>query len=342
MTSLRRARTKSAELGLDLGSTHTRLVLRGRGEPYEVASTIALQASDAGRQVAAVGAEAKRMAGRASGQLRIVQPVRGGVIADYEATGHLLKHLLDQVPPHRPWGPAMVIAVPFDATEAERRALQESTRAAGVREAYLLDATLAAALGAQLPVLEARGSMVVSVGGGLSEVAVLSLGAAVVRRTTKVAGEDLDRRIGQWLRRHHQIMVGEPTAERIKLDVGAAQRGGPAQAVRIRGRDLGTGAPKTVDVSTDDVATAVEGAVTHLRDLVLEVLAATPPELCADILASGVILTGGASQLRGLDRVLSEATGLPVLRSELAGRSVARGLSMVVDQPELLHRLLST
>jgi rod shape-determining protein MreB len=337
---LGRAPPKTTDVALDLGSTHVRLVVKGRPEPFEVATAVAIQSSDAGRQATAFGAEARRMQGRTAGNVKIVQPVRGGVIDDYEATGHLLRHLLAEAPARRPWGPSALIAVPFEASEAERRALQECARSAGIREVHLIDAALATALGAQLPLLSPVGSMVVSVGGGRAEVAVHSLGGVVVRRTSRVAGDELDRRISQWLRRTQHLMIGEPTAERIKIDVGAASRDAAPRQIRVRGRDLSSGAAKAVDVSSDDVASAVEAGITHLRDLVLEVLAATPPELCADILASGVILAGGASQLRGLETVLSEATGLPFLRSELGGRCVARGLGAVLDAPELFTRLV--
>ncbi len=287
------------------------------------------------------GAEARRLLGRTAADTKVVQPVRGGAISDYEASEHLLGHVLAGVGGRALLRPRVIIAVPTEASEVEKRALQESARAAGAREVVLVSSAISAALGAQLPVFDPVGSMVVNVGGGRTEVAVLSLGGLVSHEAIRLGGEALDGLLVQWLRRQHNLMVGEPTAERIKLEIGAAMQPSRLQMMRVRGRDLSTGAPSTLDLHGGHVAEAISEGVIAIRDTVLSVLANTPPELSADIHGSGVLLVGAAGQLPDLDTVLGEATGLPFLLADAPGQAIARGLSEMLADPELYERAVT-
>jgi rod shape-determining protein MreB len=319
-------------IALDLGSVSTRVVAAERGLVADLPSVVALQDGNDGRRAVAVGGKAHELLGRGVPGLRVVQPIRGGLIEDYEASEHLLRHALEQ---GGGAAPRILVAVPFDATETERRALQSAARAAGAAEVEVVAAPLAAAIGAQLHVREPVGAMVVLVGGGRTEIAVVSLGGIVVRRSLRVAGEAMDAHLVAWLRRRHHVMVGAPTAERVKLDVGAARPTERPTQTRIRGRDLSTGAPVVLDVSSNDVADAVREPVERIRDAVLDALRETPPELCADVLASGVILVGGGARLAGLDLVLRDATGLPILHAEHPEHAVAHGLARLLDDAGL-------
>jgi rod shape-determining protein MreB len=333
----------AADLGVDLGTANTRIVARGRGIVLDVPSAVATAARAKGREVVAVGDDAKKMIGRTPEGVRVVRPVRGGLVADFEATEQLLRALLKQVGGSGLRKPRLLVCVPSGTAEAERRAVQESARAAGAGAVLLVPAPLAAALGADLPVNDPVGSMIVDVGGGRTHVAVLSLGGMVVRRSLQVAGDDLDEALMAWLRNTHSLLVGERTAETLKVRVGSLT---PAQhtelRMRIRGRDTATGRPRELDVSAADVATAVAGTIAQVRGVVLEALRETPPELSADIVDRGVLMCGGTSHLRGLDAVLREDTGLAVLQAEHPAHCVIRGAERLLDDAEFLERVASS
>lgn len=330
----------AADLGVDLGTANTRIVARGRGIVLDVPTVIATAARAKGREVVAVGDDAKKMIGRTPEGTRVVRPVRGGLVADFESTEQLLRALLKQAGSSGLRKPRLLVCVPSGTTEAERRAVQESARAAGAGQVLLVAAPLAAAIGADLPVSDPVGSMIVDVGGGRTHVAVLSLGGMVVLRSLQVAGDDLDDAIMSWLKTTHGLLVGERTAETLKVRVGSVTPDMHAELrMRIRGRDLATGRPREVDVSAHDVALAIADPIARVRGVVLEALRETPPELSADIVERGVLLCGGTSHLRGLDVRLREDTGLPVLQAEHATHCVARGAEALLDDAEFLERV---
>lgn len=330
------------DVAVDLGSTLTRVVTRDAPEVAEIHSVLVLQEDQEGRRATGFGEQARQLLGRTSTGTRVVQPIRGGGVEDFPAAELLLAHALGLVGARGRARPRLLLPVRTDATEVERRALQELGRAAGAREVRLVPAPLAAALGAQLPVTGPTGSMIVDLGGGRTDVAVISLGGLVIRRSIKVAGEALDARIAQWLRRQHQLVVPPSTAERVKIEVGSARPPDHIVQIRIRGRDLSTGNPKVLDLHGGHVAEAVAEPVERIRATVLEVLRELPPELSADILASGAMLVGGTSHLRLLDRVLGEATGLAFLHADRPASCTALGLQRLLAEPELLDLVTAT
>ena len=336
-----KAGAPAADLAVDLGTTYTRIVDKNGQILIEAPTAVATQTGSRGRQVVAVGAEAKKMIGRTPSGIEVVRPVRGGVVADFEATEHLLRHLLKEVGSRSLRRPRLLVCVPSSTSEVERRAVQESARAAGSREVYLIATAMAGAVGAELPVGEPVGSMIVDSGGGRTEVAILSLGGLVVRRSLEVAGDDLDDNITDWLRRTHNLLIGERTAQNLKHHVGGAARDEEHQHMRIRGRDLTGGAPREVEVTTANIAEAISDSVDRIRSVVRDALQETSPELSADIIDRGMMLCGGTSHLRGLDRVLREDTGLPVLQPEDPSRCVAKGAGTVLSDPALFERVVA-
>jgi rod shape-determining protein MreB len=329
-----------ADLAIDLGTSSVRIVLRGRGVVLEAPTAVASHAGPRGREVVAVGEDAKKMLGRTPAGTEVIRPVRGGVVADFEATEQLLRELLRRAGTRTLLKPRILVCIPSTHTEVERRAVQESTRAAGGRDILLVSTSMAAALGADLPVDRPVGSMVVDVGGGRTEAAVISLGGTVVCRSAPVAGEAMDEAIGAWLKRRHGLLIGERTAEGIKLRTGCATALAPPLYTRIRGRDLTEGAPREIDLTSDDVREAIAEPVSRIRDVVLAVLGAAPAELAADIVDRGIILCGGGSRLRGLDRVLGEATGLPVLQADTPHHCVAVGAGRLLEDEALFARVV--
>jgi rod shape-determining protein MreB and related proteins len=325
----------AADLGVDLGTASTRVVARGRGVVLDVPSVVATAPRARGREVVAIGEEARKMIGRVPEGTKVSRPVRGGVVADFEATEQLVRALLKQAGGSGLRKPRLLVAIPSGTTEVERRAVQDSAHAAGAGQVWLVPAPLAAAIGADLPVQDAVGSMIVDVGAGRTHVAVVSLGGLVVCRSQQVAGDHLDDAIALWLRTEHALVVGERTAETLKIRVGSVT---PEihhdLQMRVRGRDLPTGRPRELDVASHDVASAIGGAIERVRELVLEALQETPPELAADIVDRGVLLCGGTSHLRGLDARLRDDTGLPVLQAEQPTGCVARGLARMLDEDE--------
>lgn len=328
----------TADLAVDLGTSNTRLALRGRGVVVDQPSVVATHSGPRGREVVAVGEEARRMLGRTPAGTHVVRPVREGVVADFEATEQLLSALLKRVPGRTLLRPRLVVCVPSSTTEVERRAVTDSARAAGGRDVQLVATSLAAAIGAGLPVSEAIGNLIIDVGGGRVEVAVTSLGGLVVRRSVPVAGCAMDEAVRRWLREQRGLQVGERTAEQLKTRIGSAIPLDDPPTMRIRGRDLESGSPRELDVSANDLVSALRPVVNRIRDVVLEALRETPPELAADIVERGALVVGQAARLYGLTDLLRDATGLPVLLGDHPDRAVALGAARMLEDPVLLAR----
>ncbi len=335
-----RERRPAADLAVDLGTSNTRLGLRGRGIVVEQPSYVAIQAGARGGEVVAVGQEARRMLGRTPARTSVVRPVRDGVVADFESTEQLLGHLLRRVPSTGLLRPRLLVCVPSSTTEVERRAVTESARAAGGREVHLVATALAAAIGAGLSIAEPVGNMIVDVGGGRVEVAVTSLGGLVVRRSVPIAGDAMDDAIRRWLHHERGLQVGERSAEMLKRRIGSAIPVEAPPQMRVRGRDVESGAPRELDVTANDLVPCLGAMVGRIRDVVLEVLRETPPELAADIVAQGILVCGGSARLHGLTEVLRDATGLPVLLADDPEHAVALGAVKMLEDAALFRRCL--
>jgi rod shape-determining protein MreB len=324
------------DTAIDLGTSTTTVFLPGRGVVLEEPSLVALTTED-GRPVA-VGAEAHRMLGRTPASIEVVRPVQHGVIADADVCTRMLRYMVLQVHPRRWSRPKMLVALPSGLSPVEQRAVQEAAEEAGGRRpVQLVEAHIAAALGVGLPIHDARGSMVVVIGGGRTEVAVMSLGGVVARKALRLGGLDFDEALVDWVKKEHGVVLGERTAEELKIQVGSAGPAGPDAArasrgdapdnvdAQIRGRDLVTGLPRTIMTSTLEIQEALEGPVMAVVDAVKEVVDAAPPELAGDIMEHGVALTGGGALLRGLDQRLADETGLPIMINGNPLHAVARG-----------------
>jgi rod shape-determining protein MreB len=322
------------DLAIDLGTANTLVSARGRGVVVDEPTVIALDCRTS--EVVAMGRQAWEMVGRTPGHIVAVRPLRHGAITDYDVAERLIRLVLHQAGVSRLHRARVLVCVPWVLTPVERRAVEESARRAGAAEAYLLDQALAAAVGAGLPVQEPLGNMVVDVGGGTTEVAVVSLGEIVAVHALKVGGFDFDAAIRSRLRRHHGLVVGERTAEQVKLAAGAAHPAVEEVEVEVRGRDLAGGLPKTVVLTTSDVRQAMEEPVRAVIDAVVDCLSRTPPDLAQDLIEQGVHLTGGGSLLAGLDRRVADETGLPVSRAEAPLHCVARGAGRCLESFDAL------
>jgi len=333
----------SPDMAIDLGTANTCIHVRGRGVVCREPSAIAIHEDRRGnRRVLAVGRPAAAMLGRTPGDISVLRPLKDGAITDFEVTEALLRHLMLQVQGRRLWvGPRVAVCVPFGTTDVERRAVRESAEASGAREVHLVEQPLAAAVGAGLPVQEAQGSMVVDVGAGTTDIAVLSLGGIVYSRSLKVGGEALDQAIVQYLRDEHRLLVGPVTAERVKIELGAAVVDEPGRTMAVKGRDLRHGLPRALEVTADEIGRALAEPIQLIVEAVHASLEHTPPDLAADVAETGIVLTGGGSQLRGLDRLLSDATNLPVVVSEAPEIAVVVGAGLILLDDELLRAAMS-
>jgi rod shape-determining protein MreB len=297
------------------------------------------------KQVLAVGDEAKLMLGRTPGNITAIRPLRDGVIADFEVAEEMIKHFIRKVHNRRSFAnPVIIVCVPSGSTAVERRAIQESALSAGARRVFLIEEPMAAAIGAGLPVNEPTGSMVVDIGGGTTEVAVLSLGGIVYSRSVRVGGDKMDEAIIAYIRRHQNLLIGESTAERIKKEIGSAAPPleGTGASVEIKGRDLLNGVPKEITVTQRQIAEALTEPVSAIIEAVKVALEATPPELAADIVDKGIVLTGGGSLLSNLDQVLRDETGLPVSIADDALSCVALGTGRTLENAKSMRHMLST
>jgi rod shape-determining protein MreB len=335
----------SADLAIDLGTANTLVYVKGRGIVLNEPSVVAIHEYDRQREILAVGAEAKVMLGRTPGNITAIRPLRDGVIADFEVAEEMIKYFIRKVHNRRSFiSPQIVVCVPSGATSVERRAIQESALAAGARKVYLIEEPMAAAIGAGLPVNEPSGSMVVDIGGGTTEVAVLSLGGIVYSRSIRVGGDKMDEAIISFVRRQHNLLLGEASAEKIKHAVGTAATGhnGHEVAIDIRGRDILLGVPKEITIGQRAVAEALSEPIGQIIDAVRTALESTPPELASDIVDRGIVLTGGGALLSNLDMVLRDATGLPVRVAPDALTCVALGTGTALENLKSMRGVLSS
>lgn len=325
----------SADLAIDMGTSHTRIYVRGRGVVCCQASAVAIHEDGGGRRrVLSVGDAARDMLGRTPPDIRVVQPVRDGVIADFDVAEAMLRHLVLQVQGRRLWvGPRAAVCIPYGTPDMERRALRESAEASGAREVVLVEQPLACAVGAELPVEDARGHMVVDVGGGTTTVAVLSLGGVVHHHRIKLGGTHLDQAIAHYLREHHGLLIGARTAEEVKLHLGGALPRIGGEALEVRGRAQDSGWPRAAVIDGEQVHHALSEPIRLIIDAVLSALEHTPPDLASDVAESGIVLTGGSAALRDLDRALGEATGLPVVVPDAPHCTAVVGAAALVDRP---------
>ena len=329
------------DMAVDLGTANTLVYVRGRGVMLNEPSVVALNAQT--REILAVGTEAKRMLGRTPEAITAIRPMKDGVIADFESTEQMLRIFIQRVHRRRYFAkPRLVVCVPSGVTSVEQRAVKEAGYQAGARQVYIIEEPMAAALGAGLPVHEATGNMIVDVGGGTTEVAVISLGGIVTSMSIRTAGDDIDQAIISWFKKEHSLMVGERTAEEIKIAVGSAFPLPDEPQAQIRGRDLVSGLPRTVTVATAEVRQALEEPVQDIVDAVRTTLDKTPPELAGDIMDRGVVLTGGGALLRGLDERLRHETQMPVHIAEDPLHSVAMGAGKCVEEFEALRQVLTS
>lgn len=333
----------SADMGIDLGTANTLVYVKGRGIVLNEPSVVAIAQSRGKRHVLAVGDEAKLMLGRTPGNIQAIRPLRDGVIADFDVAEEMIKHFIRKVHNRRSFAnPQIIICVPSGSTAVERRAIQESAESAGARRVFLIEEPMAAAIGAGLPVTEPTGSMVVDIGGGTTEVAVLSLGGIVYSRSVRVGGDKLDEAIINYIRRYHNLLIGESTAERIKKEIGSAcpPEDGEGRTSEIKGRDLMNGVPKEIVITERQVAESLAEPVSAILEAVKVALENTAPELAADIVDKGIVLTGGGALLRNLDLVLRHATGLPVSVAEDPLSCVALGTGRALEEMRTLKSLL--
>ncbi|MCB1352496.1 MAG: rod shape-determining protein [Rhodobacteraceae bacterium] len=333
----------SSDMAIDLGTANTLIYVKGKGVVLSEPSVVAYHFKDGRKRVLAVGEDAKLMLGRTPGSIQAIRPMRDGVIADFDVAEEMIKHLIRKV--HRTGGwskPKIIVCVPHGATPVERRAIRESVMAAGARKAGLISEPIAAAIGAGMPIAEPTGNMVVDIGGGTTEVAVLSLGDVVYAQSERVGGDRMDEAIVSYLRRQHNLLVGEATAERIKLEIGTARMpdDGIGRRINVRGRDLLNGVPKELEVTQGQVAEALSETVQTIVEAVITALEQTPPDLAADIVDRGVMLTGGGSLLGDLDLALREQTGLAITVAEDPLNCVAIGTGKSLEfETQLAHVL---
>ena len=317
----------SNDLSIDLGTANTLIYVRGQGIVLNEPSVVAVRHSNGLREVAAVGAEAKKMLGRTPGNITTHRPMKDGVIADFTHTEEMLKQFIRKVHTSRFLRPSprVLICVPCGSTQVERRAIKESAEEAGAREVYLIEEPMAAAIGAGIPVDEARGSMVIDIGGGTSEVAVISLNGIVYAQSVRIGGDRFDEAIISYVRRNHGTLIGETTAERIKLEIGNAFPQAQVREMEVSGRNLAEGVPRMITINTTEVLEALHEPLAGIISAVKQALEQTPPELCADVAERGIVLTGGGALLKDIDKLISEETGLHVHVADDPLTCVARG-----------------
>jgi rod shape-determining protein MreB len=329
----------SNDIGIDLGTANTLVYVKDRGIVIREPSVVAIQ--EGTKRILAVGEEAKRMLGRTPGNIVAVRPMKSGVIADFDITEAMIRYFIRKVHSHKVVKPRVIIAVPSDITEVEKRAVQESARHAGAREVFLIEEPMAAAIGVGLPVSEPAGNMIVDIGGGTCEVAVISLAGIVYSRSVRVGGDAMDECVLQYMRRVYNLMIGERTAEDIKISIGSAHATGEEKTMEVKGRDLVAGLPKTITVTSEEIREALQEPVSTIVDAIRITLEKCPPELSADLVDRGMVLAGGSSQLRGMDKLIAEQTGLPVHLADDPMSAVAEGTGVVLNELSFLSRAAS-
>ena len=333
----------SADIGIDLGTANTLVYVKGRGIVLDEPSVVAMAEIRGKTHVLAVGEEAKVMLGKTPGNIRAIRPMADGVIADFEVAEEMIKHFIRKVNGRMSFAsPQVIICVPSGSTAVERRAIQESAEAAGARRVFLIEEPMAAAIGANLPVTEASGSMIVDIGGGTTEIAIMSLGNIVFAHSVRVGGDKIDEAIIAYMRRTHNLLIGEATAERIKKSIGVARKPEKSSGNKneVRGRDLVNGVPKEIAITEAQVAEAISDPVRQIVEGVKMALEQAPPELAADIVEKGIVMTGGGASLRDIDGVLRDATGLPISIAEDPLSCVALGTGRCLEELKTLRNVL--
>jgi rod shape-determining protein MreB len=330
----------SNDIGIDLGTANTLVFVKDQGIVLREPSVVAVRSGTS--QVLAVGDEAKRMLGRTPGNIVAVRPLKDGVIADFEMTESMLRHFITKVTSRKWVRPRVVIAVPSGITEVEKRAVKESAAHAGAREVYLIEEPMAAAIGVGLPVQDAAGNMIIDIGGGTTEVALISLSGIVFSRSVRVAGDELDEAIAGYMKRAYNLMIGERTAEEIKIKIGSAYPMEKEVGMEVKGRDLVAGLPKTLTITSQEVREALLEPISTIVESVRVTLERCPPELSADLVDRGLVLAGGGALLRGLDKLLQEETGLPVHIAEDPLSAVAEGTGRALSEIKFLRQVAST
>ncbi len=335
----------SHDIGIDLGTVNTLVLVKGKGIVIREPSVVALHKKT--RQVLAIGTEAKRMLGRTPQTIEAIRPLKDGVISDFDTTEAMLRYFIKKV--HQNYGlnkrlpkiprPRVVIGIPSGVTEVERRAVQDAALSAGARVAYLIEEPMADAIGAGLPIEEPEGTLIVDIGGGTTEIAVISLGGMVINRSLRVAGDELDQDIVNYMRMRYGLLIGDRTAEDIKLEIGSAFPLKTEKETVVRGRDLQTGLPKSLKISSTEIREALMPTINQIIGSISEVLEETPPELLSDILERGITLTGGGALIKGLDQKISEETKMPVWVADDPLTTVVRGCGRVLEDLSLLSRV---
>ena len=335
----------SSDLAIDLGTANTLVYVKGKGIVLSEPSVVAVRTDvRAKNRVLAVGLEAKNMVGRTPGNIVAIRPMRDGVIADFEVTEAMLRHFIHKVHNRRTFvRPRIIIAVPSGITQVEKRAVRESAESAGARQVFLIEEPMAAAIGADLPITEPTCNMVVDIGGGTTEVAVISLAGIVYSRSLRVAGDKMDSAITQYIKRKYNLLIGERTAEIIKTTIGNAYPDpDDISTIEVKGRDLVSGIPKILAIDSEEIRVAIQEQIDSIVETVKIALEQTPPELAADIVDSGIVLTGGGALLKNLDQLLREETGLPITVTEDPLSTVAIGSGMTLDNIDILRQVIIT
>jgi len=330
----------SKDIGIDLGTANTLVHVRGRGIVLMEPSVVAINADT--KEVLAVGTEAKQMIGRTPGNIIAVRPMKDGVIADFDITQAMMRYFIRKAYKHRLLKPFVLVAVPSGCTEVERRAVIDAAESAGARDAETVPEPMAAAVGAGLPVNEPTGNMIVDIGGGTCEVAVISLEGIVASRSIRVAGDEMDEAVVSYVKRAYNLLIGERTAEEVKMTIGSAFELDEEERMDIRGRDLVTGLPRTITIDSREIRKALSEPVGNIIEAVKETLERTPPELAADIMDRGIVMTGGSAMLKGLDKLVSQETGMPVHIIDEPLRAVARGTGIMLEDQDKLRKVLAS
>ena len=327
------------DMGIDLGTANTLVYIKGQGIVVREPSVVAIR--DDSKDVLAVGEEAKRMIGRTPGNIVAIRPMKDGVIADFDITQSMLSYFIQKAAAKKGVvSPRIAICVPFGVTEVEKRAIEEAARNAGAKDAFLIEEPMAAAIGAGLRIEEPEGNMVVDIGGGTSEIAIISLGGIVTAKSIRLGGDELDEAIVNYVKKEYSLMIGERTAEDVKIKIGSAYKEGDEIEMEIRGRDLISGLPKTMQISSSEVRDALRDPVNSIVDGIKITLEKTKPELAADLMENGIMLTGGGALLKGLDKLVKEETGMPVKIAENPLDCVAIGTGKSVEDQEIFEKVL--
>ncbi len=331
----------SSDLAIDLGTANTLVFVKGKGIVLREPSVVAVKKDGRSNRVLAVGKEAKMMLGKTPGNIVAIRPMKDGVIADFEVTEAMLRYFIRKVHNQKTLArPRIIISVPSGITQVEKRAVRESAESAGAREVYLIEEPMAAAIGVGLPITEPTANMVVDIGGGTTEVAVISLAGIVYCKSVRVAGDRMDEAILQHIKRRYSLLIGEHTAENIKIELGDVLPESPYKTMEIKGRDLVSGIPQTVEIDASEIQAAISDQVETIVETVKIALEQTPPELAADIVDKGIVLTGGGAQLKNLDKLLRNKTGLPIIIAEDPLSSVVLGSGQTLDNIDVLREIM--